>query len=353
MELVPPSDQYMSALRHCATCFCGVEQLEPAHLSQSLGPAHAGTIDKLDQTIANMRQTLSKLASKRSTLLSIHRIPAEIILRVFHEALYPISEDYLTASTNISSTCSYWRKLAISDPTSWSKVTKARLPMVRGILDRSGIAPLYVSCKSVRHKHMPALQELMKEVHRITHLQLECARDATFHKTLSQFNGDLHSLQFLSVHVRSPQRELKLVCNAPNMTSLELFHCSIRERPPFYAHKLRRFVFDSHFHSDDGLQLDVWLDLLSSFPLLEELVLRSPLDAEWRSRTGEMVGHRVSTMKNLRQLSLRGEIEEVTVFLTYIAFPPVTQTLIHLEFMRETEEDFEEQMEAFSELFYL
>lgn len=338
----------MSAPKHCATCSCNWAYLEPTHRSQSPSP-HTDMINKLDQSIASVRQTLSKLSVRRNTLLPVNRIPAEIILRIFREALSPVSEEYFTALLDLSSTCSYWRKLTLSDPSLWSNITKISLPIVQCMLARSGTVSLYVSCLPDHPMNGQALQELLKEVHRISHFKLESVHSFVIKHALSWLDTDLHLLRFLSVNNRNGDFEApKVLCNAPNLVSLELFHCSMRDRPPLYAQKLRRLIFHSHYASDDRLELGVWLNLLASLPFLEELDLRNPLEVERGDENVGMAGGRVSAIKSLKRLSLRGGFVEVTVFLTHITFPPEAQTLIHADYDGNETRDVRQRVQACS-----
>ncbi|KAK7019722.1 hypothetical protein VNI00_017961 [Paramarasmius palmivorus] len=248
-------------------------------------------INKLMASLASLRhkrdRTKKKLVQYRSLLSPIHRLPPEVLQRVFSMLNgFLVKPSPTNPAIAASSTCGRWRDIAISTPTLWASFAidfanwdgryEALTSATRLFLDRSRTSQLELSLiferRSLRRGEIPCLENLVQHSNRWREVILmnftpHIAADSVF----SSIKGRLPCLSKLAVLNSKARDEAGLRCDhfsiCPALSSFTLYPGSaLSPSCPFPWTQIRSFETGS------GTGADV-VESVSQLPGLENLTI--------------------------------------------------------------------------------
>jgi hypothetical protein len=300
----------------------------------------------IDDVIGFLQEKLRVLFSRRNTLALIHRLPSEVLVKIFSLIINQAVFRFKTL-TNIASVCSYWRSLIINDPLSWSNISVKHPSAIKCMLQRSKLAPISISITLTASPSKAFITEVMSHLHRMTSLIVatedhDCLASVT--EVLQREQAPL--LRSFSLYNYSGITQGPLPCNAPKLDSLDLLDWILPIQPTTYAHNLRKLTIHREDYTLRDIRLSELLDVLSAATKLEELDLEDPfytLDDHPLSSDPRIV-----PMENLSKFRLQESISLTTAFLEHITVTPHTSLDLRIDLDILPEESVEECVQTFA-----
>ncbi|KAK7049395.1 hypothetical protein VNI00_005996 [Paramarasmius palmivorus] len=317
---------------------------------------HEIQIDKLRSSIVlleNKRSNLSKKAVKYRTLLSpVHRIPPEVLEKVFSFACEgsTLQTDLIPPPILLSGVCGRWRDITLAMPSLWTSVHiislgewaekkryKHLLHRVQYFLERSKKSPLDLvldfSFKFPHRDAVPILAALVSQATRWQRLTLQntndgCLRHPVFCALEQLGLPMLTHLAATGSFADDTAQECQLFSHCPSLTSLVMTDggpLSIRDNLPWRQIKTLQ-TFTAYESSGLGV--------VAQCPNVEQLTLR---DIGGISEGGPFRGEHINYP--VKELSVRANTEdEVTCIfknstlheLSYLEIQGRTQTVWNL-----------------------
>lgn len=177
------------------------------------GPA---TIDALDQEILRVQRYLTTLQDRRNMLLTVSKLPTEIVRYIFLLCMNITSDDHLTNAKRggrktvwpgFSQTCRSWRNIALGCPSLWTQPRFDRPQAAAEMLKHSASVAKevfidYITANATyfgRQTLMEALDGVHGPVHAL-HLRMHRSRFSEVRSTIEPLLG---SLKYLTLEQRN------------------------------------------------------------------------------------------------------------------------------------------------------
>lgn len=211
--------------------------------------------------------TAYERARRHNELVSIHRLPAELLCEIFRRG----------HAARLSHVCAHWRRIALSDPRLWQSVnvpTGSSTDMLADMLSRS--QPMLVAVRVAVPLHAPARGALCAllgaNVGRMSALSLKLPSwDARDHLPLI-FDQPAPSIATLSIAYTKLLVDPLVLPRAilqrswPSLRRVQLYHV----QPPFGASRLFDTVVGVRLDMRRMMGLDIEAVLIA-FPALQNL----------------------------------------------------------------------------------
>ncbi|KAF5350233.1 hypothetical protein D9758_007815 [Tetrapyrgos nigripes] len=288
-------------------------------------------VDLIDQEITQHQNTIRELKFHRNTFAPINQLPAEILCKIFMLCITP-NEHYARTYRDslrwswikVSHICQYWRSVALSCPSLWSRPDFLKPAWVPQMLQRSKMALLTVVLTDnwITPKSLDSIIAALQHLDRTRELTLSMSREH-FEKLLPGINQAAPYLQTLSLDasfanyrkepgVSLPEDFMK--GDTPRLSRLELKDCYL----PWESSLLKNLTFLKlhHLSTTPSPSLRQLMEILNRMPALELLDLKNVLPTD-----STIVPSLYVTLPRLRMIRLDGEAAGCANVLNHLSFP--------------------------------
>ncbi|OBZ78077.1 hypothetical protein A0H81_02752 [Grifola frondosa] len=233
----------------------------------------------IEDSINDLNETVLAMKSYRNTIIPIHRLPNELLARIFLQvvaATLPSMRWMVVAQI-----CHHWRAVALSSPRLWSTICSQNIGCIRVHLRRSRSVPLDISFDITRIRFDKKLMETVQQfaelvvphIHRIRRLYIDSWGPEAMESLSSALNAPALCLTELSLSLRSSKSNTLAAQffngSAPLLQSLSLLAMLTPSDSPFYCGLLSLELQECSIKSDEFLRI------LQACPLLQCLTLRN------------------------------------------------------------------------------
>ncbi|KAF9528582.1 hypothetical protein CPB83DRAFT_906622 [Crepidotus variabilis] len=289
------------------------------------------SLDGVEKRIVELKELTRQMYTKRNALVSIGRLPPELLTTIFAFVVAGASHRVSLASTfNFTHVSCYWRQLAFASPELWSSLTSRSLPWCQVMLQRAKAANLSVDMadhgrdpeqmaffRDVISKHISRIETMSLALH------LPCRYTSRFLKTFPTSSpGKLRFLKITMSPGGSQRPRLRDQClmGTSVLLTLELHNCDFDWNLPELKNLSTLKVLNGRALSP----MDQIIRSLVNTPALEVLELTlSLLDANLdNSKLLES-----TALRNLRELALTCDIDQ-TIILRHLVVPATARVNI-------------------------
>ncbi|TFK60891.1 hypothetical protein BDN72DRAFT_850182 [Pluteus cervinus] len=201
---------------------------------------------KIDKELAALRESIRALHAFRNTFTPIHRLPPEVLTRVFFfvqsaQTIVPYYGNRAAISLSwvaVTRVSRHWREVAIRSPSLWSHIS-SNYPkcVVQEWLQRSKAAPLSVD---LRHSSPEEAQLVAASLSRIRELKLEL-NFSCWNRLSPNLSSPAPFLESLTIIIPDNLQPTSTISEStfagvtPRLRNLELTGCSVDINSSLFA----------------------------------------------------------------------------------------------------------------------
>lgn len=279
--------------------------------------------------------------TRYNTLSIIARLPPEILSTIFKciaaaSQQWIASYNYRTRWINVTHVCSYWRRVALEDPSLWTNIPFSHPRWAKEMLERSKgasltiVADLYAKNSS----HMELVRSALTRISRIQKLSLTQNSNENLLETtlwgLVEPAPRLESLKVSFNDINSVHRlPLRIFSGeAPRLRELDLRDCALTWDAPFLRGLTSLKMSSIPLKARPSMSHI--LAALRNMPNLSTLVLRNILpESSLDAATGKLSPGLVARLPQLTHLCIESDVPEGAFLLDHLIYPlTVSITLV-------------------------
>ncbi|TFK61085.1 hypothetical protein BDN72DRAFT_478923 [Pluteus cervinus] len=203
------------------------------------------TLAVIESSIRTLLQKLQQIRVARNRLISINRLPPELLVKIFSIIGTSWSDRSGHRLLQLTWVSHYWRNLALESPNLWTLITNSNLPQADVWVARSKHCPLSIGLseipKALAKVWIPNILTVLLQFHRTEHLRITLHRcyislssewlkdsSGSLLKSLELESvwlpdGFLHRVPNIGVmYLRRCQHSWPAATHLPNLTSLHI-----------------------------------------------------------------------------------------------------------------------------------
>lgn len=255
-------------------------------------------------------------------------LPPKVLLRIF--AYCAPQHGYMHEAFAFSQVCTYWRCLALGDPSLWTNIDLDELELAMALLERSGGLPVSVRVSA----EDPEWLELLPTRERISDLAVMQTGGWNVEKKLSRrLSGRFPLLENLHISIDEADSVGAATLQAPKLQQLSLHNFALRDWGPTVLGNLSHLSlkydeihsWPSKYDYKPMFTLSGLLATLQACPKLMYLNLCQLSDAKSvKSLTKTGSEENRAELPNLRELYLTDDAVVLTSLLSSLVLPACT-----------------------------
>ncbi|KAG6917526.1 hypothetical protein DXG01_002158 [Tephrocybe rancida] len=292
----------------------------------------AAAYAEIQLNIVFINRTLVELKMLHNSLSIIGRLPPEILSRVF---------SWLPPAPLIkaSSTCTYWRKIALSSPDLWAAVEpRLGLEYLRTVIPRSRDHPLIVSHWGLNLGFV-STKLILQQMHRVRELSFDhlcawnssCSVDKIARELTASYAPILESFDLRVCNGRQDRHLSTNAFSTGSIHKIRLANCIFS--PSGTLRHLTELTLEDM--NNTGPEFSTVWEILQNSPNLEHLALRNAFQVDPDST--------VVHLRHLRSLEIKcNDFETVLTTYSYINHSATIRIQMASSITREPYTDFSE-----------